>query len=121
MTPTTLKHDGLDALRAALSPLVALDVTQDFSDTITITLTIPDPIPFHPCILTRWFFDTTWQRQYVYADSCRRIVPPAYAPTLLSLEEWGQDIRERAAQMLARAQADPVAFFVSDAVADLKS
>jgi hypothetical protein len=110
---TVIRQDGLDQLRAALAPLITLAYQQD-RDIVDITLSIPDPVPLHPSILTRWFFTREVRKRYYYADSRRRVEPPLYQPRDLSMEEWSQDMRQRADRMLAQARLDPLSYFAED-------
>lgn len=108
MAQVEVKHDGLDNLRSELSPRVMMTVEQPFSDQFVITLSIPDPMQFHPSAFAKAFMNTKVRLSTYYADSKRWDGEKRALP---AMETWQNEVQQRARALLAQARRDPVAFF----------
>lgn len=115
-------QDGADPLRTILNPLVALKLDYPDRGTIIVTLTIPDPFPLWPSARTKAGMKTTFTRHFDYAPNSMQWWDAARGTTVpITVNEWRLKIEETAANMLAKAQTDPVEFFEYNSVDDERS
>lgn len=111
LPPVAVKHDGLDTLRAELSPRVDMIIDDTLPGTITITLTIPDPAQFHDSIFARYSLRREVWKRVDYAETGKRWNPETKSREWISAQKWKQEVLNKAALMLNHARRDPAEYF----------